>query len=94
MEITFYIIFFFDQKWVGIEEFLSIAFPKYRQKVIYALRTLVEIFNSEPLSDYVQKSIISAWDNAPDDQETFYMESFYTVEPNRALYTDKNLLNF
>lgn len=85
--ILYYI--FFDQKWVGIEEFLSIAFPKYRQKVIYALRTLVEIFNSEPLSDYVQKSIISAWDNAPDDQETFYMESFYTVEPNRALYIIK-----
>ena len=63
----------------------SIGFPNYRNKVIYVLNTLMEIFESKELSKYVENSIISAWENAPTGQEMEYLESFYRVDPDRAL---------
>ena len=81
--IMYYVLF--EQKWISVESLISIGFPNYRNKVIYVLNTLMEIFDSKELSKYVENSIISAWENAPTGQEMEYLESFYRVDPDRAL---------
>ena len=81
--IMYYVLF--EKKWISVESLISIGFPHYRNKVIYVLNTLMEIFNSEDLSKYMKNSIISAWENASTGQEMEYLESFYTVDPDRAL---------
>lgn len=81
--IMYYVLF--EKKWISVESLISIGFPRYRNKVIYVLNTLMEIFNSEELLKYVEKSIISAWRNAPAGQEMEYLESFYRVDPDKAL---------
>ena len=81
--VLYYVLF--EKKWINITELILIAFPYYRRKIIYVLTTLMEIFNSEELSHYVEESIIDAWDDAPEDQEILYLESFYQVDPDRAL---------
>lgn len=81
--IMYYVLF--EKKWISVESLISIGFPHYRNKVIYVLNTLMEIFDSEELSKYVENSIISVWENAPTEQEMEYLESFYRVDPDKAL---------
>lgn len=89
--ILYYVLF--EKKWVSIEKLISIGFPKFRNKVIYALNTLMELFNSNEVEKYVEESIIVAWDNAPSNQETDYLESFYQVNSDKALYIIKNRID-
>lgn len=81
--IMYYVLF--EKRWISVESLISIGFPHYRNKVIYVLNTQMEIFSSEELSRYVENSIISAWENAPTEQEMEYLESFYKVDPDKAL---------
>lgn len=81
--IAYYVLF--EKRWIGIENLIAIAFPRYRNKALYVLRTLVEIFNSDELVKYVEDSIISAWNHAPADQDMEYLKSFYRVDPDKAL---------
>lgn len=81
--ITYYVLF--EKKWVSIEKIIEIAFPKYSNKVLYALNTLIEIFNSNEIAHYVEKSIISAWNNVPAGQEMSYLEAFYMVDADKSL---------
>lgn len=43
--IMYYVLF--EKKWISVESLISIGFPYYRNKVIYVLNTLMEIFDSE-----------------------------------------------
>ena len=86
--ITYHVLF--TKNWIDIKSFIQIALPLCRDKTIYTLQTLTSIFNSSDLSEYVKESIISAWDNAPPEHEMEYLESFYSVDPDRALYLIKN----
>ena len=42
--ILYYVLF--EKKWVSIENLISIGFPNFKNKIVYALNTLIEIFNS------------------------------------------------
>ena len=81
--ILYYVLF--EKRWVTIEELIESVFPQYRRKIIYVLRTLMEIFDSKEVVQYVETSIISAWDNAPNSQKKEYLEAFYVVDLDRAL---------
>ena len=53
------------------------------------ISTLMEIFGSEEVVKYVEDSIITAWNNAPAEQEMEYLQSFYQVDSEKALYIIK-----
>ena len=80
----------FEKRWVSVEKLIAVGLLKYRNKILYALNTLMEIFDSKDLEKYVADSIITAWDNAPEGQEMEYLESFYLVNPDKALSIIKN----
>lgn len=61
---------------VRVERLIAIGFPHYRNKIIYVLNTLMEIFGSEEVVKYVEDSIITAWNNAPAEREMEYLQSF------------------
>ena len=101
--ILYYVLY--EKRWISIEGLIAIAFPRYKNKVVYALNTIIDIFNSENVTCYVENSIIAAWNNAPDEQEMEYLEAFHQVNPDKALsnikkkiekekYADFDLHNF
>lgn len=45
----------------------------------------MDIFDSEDVANYLENSIISAWDNAPDGQDMEYLEAFHQVNPDKTL---------
>lgn len=81
--ILYYVLY--EKKWISIEEIIGIAFPRYKNKAVYALKTLIDIFNSEDVAHYVEDSIISAWNNVPEGQDMDYLEAFHQVDPDKAL---------
>lgn len=81
--IVYYVLF--EKRWISMEDLIAIAFPRYKNKAIYALNTIMDIFNSEDVAYYLENSIISAWDNAPDGQDMEYLEAFYQVNTDKAL---------
>lgn len=85
--ILYYVLL--KKKWIKIDELISISFPKYKQKTVYALQTLQEIFYSNDSFQYIKESIINAWDKAPNTEEMEYLESFFQINPEKALYTIK-----
>lgn len=85
--ILYYVLF--EKRWIDVERLIAIGFPHYRNKVIYILNTLMEIFGSEEVVKYVEDSIITAWNNAPAEQEMEYLQSFYQVDSEKALYIIK-----
>ena len=89
--ILYYVLF--EKRWVSVESLISIGFPRFRNKIVYALNTLMEIFNSEECAKYIEDSIITAWDNAPAGQDMEYLESFFQVNPDKALSIIKNRID-
>lgn len=85
--ILYYVLL--KKKWIGIDKLISISFPKYKQKTIYALQTLQEIFYSNEHFQYIRESIINAWEKAPNNQDWEYLEAFFQINPEKALYTIK-----
>lgn len=81
--ILYYVLF--DRKWVSIENLISIGFPNYKDKIVYAITTLIEIFTSDELQQYIQTEIKKAWDKAPVEQGMEYLESFHIVDSDKAL---------
>ena len=81
--VFFYVLF--EKKWIHIKRLIAISFPQYKHKVVYALSTIVEIFHSEKLGQYVKMEIQDAWDNAPVEHESEYLEAFYHINPIKAL---------
>ena len=81
--ILFYVLF--EKKWIKIQDLITIAFPQYKHKVIYAISTIFEIFCSEELGQYVKAEIKAAWENAPALHESEYLEAFYQIDPVKAL---------
>lgn len=101
--ILYYVLF--EKKWVSVENLISIGFPSFKNKIVYALNTLTEIFNSEACIKYIKDSINTAWNNVPESQHLDYLECFYLINPDKALsiiksyieqeeYVDFDLHNF
>ena len=82
--ILYYVLF--EKKWISVENLIALGFPRYRNKIVYVLNTLIEIFDSSELVKYVEDSVIAAWNNAPAGQGMEYLESFCQVNPDKALF--------
>ncbi len=81
--VLFYVLY--EKKWIKIRDLITIAFPQYKHKVIYAISTILEIFRSEGLGQYVKSEIKFAWEKAPVEYESEYLEAFYLIDPIKAL---------
>ena len=82
-----------EKKLIDLEEFIDWTFPKYKNKVVYALNTLISIFHSADLMKEVERSIISAWETAPQEQFIEYLESFHLINQEKSLVYIKDYIS-
>ena len=83
---------FYEKKLFPLRDLILLAFPKYREKVLYVINTLLKKFLTEDLRDFVGKQINEAWDTAPSAYENAYLEVFYQVNPIKSLLAIKNVV--
>lgn len=81
--VLYYVLFV--KRWITIENIIQLGFPKFKNKIIYALNTLVELFASQELVKYVEKGVNEAWDSAGGDEVIDYVEVFYILNQEKAL---------
>lgn len=81
--ILYYVLY--EKRWINLSNIISQGFRKYRQKIIYVLNTLVELFNSSELVKYLKSNVNDAWNNSDERDELLYVESFHTMNPVKAL---------
>lgn len=81
--VLYYVVFV--KRWITIENIIQLGFPKFKNKIIYALNTLVELFASQELIKYVEKGVNKAWDSAGGDEVIDYVEVFYKLNQEKAL---------
>ena len=74
-----------EKKLIDLEEFISWSFPKYKNKVLYTLNTLISIFYSDDLMKEIVTSVISAWESAPQEQFMEYLKTFHSINQEKSL---------
>lgn len=80
----FYYVFY-EKKWISISEVIVMSLPRYKDKILYAINTLLQLFGTDELLNYVSEQINDAWTNAEGSDERCYLEAFYRVNPLKAL---------
>lgn len=81
--VLYYVLFV--KRWITIENIIELGFPRFKNKIIYALNTLVKLFMSQELIEYVEKGVNKVWDNANEDDMIAYVEVFYRLNKEKAL---------
>ena len=79
---------FFQEKSITPSEIIGLAFPKYRTRIVFALTTLLHLFNSPENVAYIEGEIRNAWSiikNHDDESQKYFIESFSAVIPDESL---------
>lgn len=79
---------FFRAKMLAPSDVIISAFPCYRNQVVFAFNTLIQLFNTEENIEYIESEIRKAWRTMRDcSAETVekFVESFLAVIPNESL---------
>ncbi len=81
--ILYYVIY--EKKWINLAFLIEKMMPSRRRKIIYALNTLIGLFQTDGVKIYIEENINEAWSHADDEMEKYYVESFYSVNPIKGL---------
>lgn len=82
-----------EKKLINLEELISWSFPKYKNKVLYTLNTLISIFHSDDLMKEIVTSVISAWSSAPQEQFIEYLKAFHSINQEKSLAYIKDYID-
>lgn len=66
---------------------VAIGFPEFKNKLVYALNTLIELFYSEDTMNYIVQQVNISWNKADKSQQAEYVKCFHALnEENRYLF--------
>lgn len=82
-----------EKKIVSIKDLLLGTFPKYSSKMIYAINTVIQLFNSEATLEYMETEINAAWEACHDCDEKAYVKAFRAVNEEKALLYVKKIID-
>ena len=90
-----YVIYyvFYDKRWLSFTELLEICMPKYREKALYTINTLLQLFSSDELKAHIERQVKDAWNKADVLAEASYLEAFYPLNPIKSLCIIKNKID-
>jgi len=81
------------KKMISISRLLTIGFPKYKKKIVFALNTIVEIFPSKETQEYIKEQVNISWENSDDDSQMEYLSSFYSLNETKSLQIIKKSMD-
>lgn len=79
---------FFKEKWIPLSYMVLTTFPKYRNKLVFALNTLINLFNTDGNIAYVRTEVHSAWLEIKkncDYEALEFIKSFHELIPEETL---------
>lgn len=74
-----------EKKNISICKLLELGFPEYRNKLIYALNTLISIFNTDDIKEYIESQVNKSWDLAEPELQIEYLMCFHALNEEKSL---------
>lgn len=74
-----------EKKSISIYELLRVGFPAYKNKLIYAMNTLISIFNTDDIKEYIESQVNESWAIADPELQIDYLMSFHALNEEKSL---------
>ena len=74
-----------EKKNISICNLLKLGFPAYKNKLIYALNTLISIFNSDNIKEYIVRQVNESWNSAEPELQIDYLTCFHALNEEKSL---------
>lgn len=74
-----------DKKYISIEQLLDIGFSDFKNKIIYALNTIINLFDSKETRKYIEQQVKNMWNKVSPDLQWEYLKSFHTLNQEKTL---------
>ena len=74
-----------EKKYIELSYVIKKLFKNYKRKLVYALNTIMELFNSEECSRYIKEQVNNVWDNIEYREEFEYLKLFHVFNEERSL---------
>lgn len=74
-----------EKKFISISRLLELGLTIKRDKIIYALNTLYQLFPSSETRDYLSEQINDSWNKISLDEEDIFLESFHSFNYSKSL---------
>jgi hypothetical protein len=82
-----------ESKFISINKLLELGFSIEPSKIHYALVTIINLFQSKEILNYIRDEINERWDNVNEEDGTNYLEFFYQFNYTKALGIIYNRIN-
>lgn len=74
-----------EKKTILISQLLQIAFPAFKNKLVFALNTLMNLFYSENMKKYIEEQVNISWGLAEGKQQEDYLKCFHALNQEKTL---------
>lgn len=74
-----------EKKTISMIKLLDLGFPKYKNKLLYALNTLISIFNTNEIKEYIERQVNESWDLAKPEFQLDYLTCFHALNEEKSL---------
>lgn len=77
-----------QEKWITPSELITYAFPKHRNRIAFAFSTLLNLFRSDEIIEYLTQEVQMAWNSIRqhDDESVLnFIETFWSLIPDESL---------
>lgn len=89
--ILYYVLY--EKHWIQLSSFIKRIFPSYKNKLIYALNTLISLFDSTELMKYIQDEVNNVWKDIDESLRGEFIECFYQLNLEKALLYLKDYID-
>lgn len=74
-----------EKKTISIFQLLQTGFPEFKNKLVYALNTLIKLFYSEDTKNYIEEQVNISWNKADESQQAEYLKCFHALNEEKSL---------
>lgn len=74
-----------ERKLISVKKLIEFGFNRQKNRIIYTLNTLLQLFYSESTEKYLEDQINSQWEKMSVSEQDKYLESFCVFNPSRSL---------
>lgn len=83
-----------EKKYITLVELLKDGFKFYKNKIIYALNTIITLFNTDECLKYINDQVNKVWNDIEDDSDQFeYVKCFHSLNEEKSLVYIKNKID-
>lgn len=82
-----------EGKYIGIDKLLKLGFKINKQKIIYSLITITNLFQSKQNISYITEQVNKQWDTVDDEESISYLEVFYSFNYPKAIHLISDRIN-